>query len=163
MKRLMVLLCAAIAAAGIAKSTIVRGLGNEEIVDCNGGDGWTARPTGSRPSGNVYTVYVEDMNAKKIKFNPTRKGSEVSSVGLFEFRGKFVEHVAVEVDRDHVAASAFSKIHDLLKKKEPVALTIICHEKDASRARLVGAEFSRAGKTFEEAEDGKVREVVKKP
>lgn len=166
MNRYISIMIALAMCAVSAIAEIERGLGNEEIVDCNGGDGWEATVCSARPDARSYYISIKDTTKVKLALKPGRTlhgwtgdGSPVTTKGRFEWRGFMVRDITVEVDRKRLGGSAYDKIHALVKSKSKCALTILCDEKRPWNARLVGAEFPDANKTFEEGEDGKIKEV----
>lgn len=128
----------------------------EEVVDCNGGDGWTAETISARPGSASYYICIVDQNSVRVKVGPNGRPK---LDGSFEWRGREVQRVMVRVEKNNVPDPAYSKIFALVKAKEECSLTVDCEDQPPGQAMLVGAEFTKRGKTFEAQKDGKVREV----
>lgn len=168
MNRYISIMIALAMCAVSAIAEIESGFGNEEIVDCNGGDGWIAWTSRPYPDGYAYYATIKDTSSFKRVYIPPRvrparrRGGAMGywkEVGDMEWRGHKVKEISVEVQRKGCEVFAYKKIHELLKAKTKCSLTILCDEKRPWQTRLVGAEFPDVGKTFAEGEDGKIKEV----
>lgn len=166
--RLMRYAAAALAAVCVAGRACA-GFGDEEIVDCNGGDGWVASVAGARPGATSYVINIVDTGSVRTVVKPGRSlsgwtgdRSPVTSSGTFEWRGHDVQRVVVYVRASKVSPPAYAKIHELLKKRAECALTVRCNAMIPDHADLIGAEFPKIGKKFAAGADGKVREVQAK-